>query len=194
MQGNLPILPSHDRDYIRHFYPSTPGQTINLVASTKVRVPDAASSIGFTNRDFADVNPTNLYVASGIYRDCATNDEPVFQAQWLNHGQVATACTVNNRFRIGPAGAESSAAKISVKVWQAAKMPIASQDRIAATTTINEGVLSSLSKDVPYELTFKVDRDDAQNETSEDDNVVTSTITLRDSILDCPEWYVTPIF
>jgi hypothetical protein len=194
MQGNLPILPAHDRDYLRHFYPRTAGTTLNLVASSKVRVPDATTSIGWANRDFAAVNPTDLYPAAGIYRDCATQAAPVFQAQWLNHGQVITACTVKNRFRIGPAGSEGSASKITVKNWQGARMPAASQDRIETSVTINESVLASLSKDVAYELTFKVDRDDDQQETTEDDNVVASTITLRDSYWSCPrEWTATPL-
>lgn len=186
MQGNLPILPPHDRGYLRRFYPGNAGSTLNLVASPQVRVPDASKSAGWDNREFAEVNPTDLYLASGVYRDCATQQLPVFQAQWLNHGQVATSCTVNNRFRIGPAGAENALNKVTVKAWQAAKMPAASQDRIEAATTINESVLASLSKNVPYELTFKVDRDSAYGETSESDNVVTSTITLRNAFLSCP--------
>jgi hypothetical protein len=182
------LLPSHDRGYLRHFYPGTAGSTLNLVASPQVRIPDDSGDsdeTGFATLDFADVNPTELYLAGGNYLDCATRAAPVFQAQWLNHGQVATSCTVKNRFRIGPAGAEGSAAKITIKDWVAAKMPAASQDRIATTVSIDEAKLASLSKNVTYDLTFKVDHDLAYDETNDADNVVKSSITLRSSYWNC---------
>ena len=186
MQGNLPILPPHDRGYLRSFYPGTAGSTLNLVASPKVRLP-STSDAGFSNYDFAAVNPTDLYLTTtGVYYDCATGAAPVLQAQWLNHGQVATSCLVKNRFRIGPAGPEDSASKVTVKAWEAAKMPAASQDRIAASVTITDTDLATLSTEVPYELTFMVDRDLAYTETDEADNLVTSTVTLHASRLRCP--------
>ena len=186
MQGNLSILPAHDRGYLRSFYPGGVEGTLNLTASPKVRLA-SSSSTGFTNYDFAEVNPTHLFVTTtGVYYDCATNALPVLQAQWLNQGQITTSCTVKNRFRIGPAGEESSTSKITIKAWEAAKMPAASQDRIATTATINEATLASLSKEVLYELSFMVDRDDAYSETGETDNVVTSNVTLHSNKWSCP--------
>lgn len=185
MQGNLPFIPSHDRGYLRYFFAVTPSNTLNLVASSKIRVPDAESISGFSNRDFSELNPTEIYLWGGAYYDCRTRVRPVFHAQWLNHGQVATSCTVKNRFRIGPAGSEASSAKITLKAWQAAKMPSASQDRIEVGVTIEDHKLASLSPDVPYELSFMVDRDEAYAETNESDNLVTSTITLRSSYAAC---------
>jgi len=185
MQGNLPILPPHDRGYLRSFYPGIASNTLNLVASPKIRLP-STSAAGFSNYDFAAVNPSDLYLTTtGVYYDCATDALPVLQAQWLNHGQVDT-CRVKNRFRIGPAGLEDSTSKVTVRAWEAAQLPAASQDRIAASVTITDTDLASLSAEVPYELTFMVDRDLAYTETTEDDNVVTSTVTLHAAKLDCP--------
>jgi hypothetical protein len=185
MQGNLPLLPPHDRGYLRHFYPGNAGSTLNLTASPQVRVPEPSKVSGWSNRDFAEVNPRELYVVNGAYKDCATWADPVFQAQWLNQGQVDTSCTVKNRFRLGPAGKEDAANKITLKEWNAAKMPAASQDRIAVTIPLAESALSALSKDLPYDLTFKVDSDGDYGETDASDNVVTTPITLRSSYLDC---------
>jgi hypothetical protein len=185
MQGNLPILPPHDRGYLRSFYPGNTGSSLNLVASPKVRLP-STSTAGYSNYDFAAVNPTHLYLSGGIYYNCATGALPVLQAQWLNQGQIETSCRVKNRFRIGPAGPEDSASKVTVKAWEAAQMPAASQDRIAASVTITDTDLASLSMGVAYELTFMVDRDLAYTESIETDNVVTSTVTLHQRGIDCP--------
>lgn len=186
MQGNQSILPPHDRGYLRSFYPGVAGNTLNLVASPKIRLPSTSDS-GFSNYDFAAVNPTDLYLSTaGVYYDCATDAEPVLQAQWLNHGQIATSCRVKNRFRIGPAGPEDSASKVTVKAWETAKMPAASQDRIATSVTITDTDLASLSTEVAYELTFMVDRDLAYTETDETDNLLTSPITLHASKTSCP--------
>lgn len=186
MQGNLPILPPHDRGYLRYFYPGHAGSSLNLVASPKVRLASTSDS-GFSNYDFAAVNPTDIYLSTtGVYYDCASDALPVLQAQWLNHGQIATSCLVKNRFRIGPAGPEDSASKVTVKAWEAAQMPAASQDRIATSVTITDVDLASLSTEVPYELTFMVDRDLAYPESDETDNVVTSTVTLHSEKRGCP--------
>ena len=185
MQGNLAILPPHDRGYLRYFYPGTASATLNLVASPRVRLASTSDS-GFSNYDFAAVNPTDLYLSAGVYDDCATGALPVLQAQWLNHGQIATSCQVKDRFRIGPAGPEDSASKVTVKAWEAAKMPAASQDRIAASVTITDTDLAGLMVELPYELSFMVDRDLAYGETDETDNVVTSTITLHADQAGCP--------
>lgn len=185
MQGNLSILPAHDRGYLRHFYPGNGGSTLNLTASPKVRLPSSSDS-GFSNSDFAEVNPTDLYLSGGTYYDCATSALPVFAAQWLNQGQVATSCTVKNRFRIGPSATESSSSNVTIKAWEAAKMPAASQDRISATVTITDTELSGLATGTALNLSFMVDRDLTYAETDEDDNVITTPITLHASRSSCP--------
>lgn len=195
MQGNLPLLSSFDKYYMKNIYPEdTDSKKVELVVSDAIRV-EYNNDKGYKNFYFTNAegtsrraSPKELYLKDRYFWDCETDRSPVFWASYFNSGNksIKSDKEVWSEIRLGKKTNSIDSSENVVLSSQYHKgLEKGAQITWAQGVKVPQRSLSNFDYNKQLKLYFKVDTEKSFSEKSEDNNSINTTLILRSSKGQC---------